>query len=93
MSTKQDFMVVVTARRYDELEMLISCGNLENHCTSVGVSIAKMVLDGKGQALIPARRLLFTFETDDAVNLMHHHFNFTVKNTQRPLLHELLRFL
>lgn len=92
MATKNDFMVIVTARPNADLDILMGYGSpLSVPCGTMGTSIARRVLEGKGQAVISAQDLLPTFDTSDGVNVMLDNFDFTVKSTLRPLLFELLR--
>lgn len=85
-------MVIVMPRPHANLELLSrSDGPLSVPCGTIGTSLARRVLEGKGRVVIPASDLRPAFDTQDGVNAMFDNFDFTVERTLHPLLFELLK--
>lgn len=94
MKRIEDQMVHVRARPGTDLAKLCSNDSpMKLPCGAIGPLIAKNVLDGKGQALVPMRDIKMAIDTADGVNALLDNFDLTDPHTQSPLLFALIRYL
>lgn len=94
MITKHEDMVHVKARPHADLVKLSGDNSpMELPCGGVGPQIAKKVLNGNGQALIPIHQIRMAIDTDDGVNAIFDKFVLTDPHSQYPLPFVLIRNL
>jgi hypothetical protein len=94
MKRNEDYMVLVMARSGADLVKLSSSDSpMKGPCGTIGPIIAKEVLDGNGQALVPLSYIQTAIDTTDGVNALLDNFDLTDPHTRSPLLFALIRNL
>lgn len=92
MKRKKELMVHVMARPGADLVKLSSNDSpMKLPCGATGPLIAKDVLDGKGQALVPMSRIRMAIDTTDGVNALLDNFDLIDPHTRSPLLFALIK--
>jgi hypothetical protein len=85
-------MVIVEAKGGIDLECLAKGnGPLSISCGSLGNSMAKKLLEGKGRAVIKRSDLTLMIDTQDSLEVILENFILTDKESQLPLFFKLLK--
>jgi hypothetical protein len=90
MKAKED-KVTVVARQGIDLHILVQHdGPLAGPCGSIGPSIARVVLEGKGRAEVSMAKLKIAMDTQAGVEGILDNFELYDSRTQTPLIWSLI---